>query len=285
MRVAYAGFRPGRARSPRRHEASPRRVAFPHRLEDSLPKSPYLALTADQATQSQSTVSRPVSGGRPSGPFTISAPNLSFGSSCFGKPFVKGSPAQVGALSRPGTRPGIRPVLRNHHRRADRPRSLSRRLSAAGIGLLGILYPPGTWAFVTSGLPPPLTGVADPDGVSMFHTHETRLGLGALFTPGTMVSTRPRSILGRHLPPSNGPAPIIPALNPSRDVWLTRHQRGFTGIHPMPSLPLACGPRTERALLGFPVSFAPSRRWQRRSRTSRRGQVSDTDPGYVFSIG
>jgi hypothetical protein len=98
---------------------------------------------SDQSTQSQSTVSRPVSGARPSGPFTISAPNLSFGSSCFGKPFVKGSPAHVGALSRPGTRPGIRPVIRTDQRRADRPRSLSCRLSAAGIGFLGILYPPG----------------------------------------------------------------------------------------------------------------------------------------------
>jgi hypothetical protein len=71
---------------------------------------------------------------------------------------------------------------------------------------------------------------------------------------------------------------------PSQDVQLTRHQRGFTGVHPVPSLPLACGPRTERALLGFPVSFAPDRRWQWRSRTSRWGQVLDTDPGYVFSI-
>ena len=48
---------------------------------------------------------------------------------------------------------------------------------------------------------------------------------------------------------------------------------------------LARGHRTERALLGFSMSFAPKRRWQRRSRTSWRGQVSDTDPGYIFSIG
>jgi hypothetical protein len=169
---------------------------------------------------------------------------------------------------------------------ADRPRPLSCRLSAAGLRFLGILYPPGTWAFVTSGLPPPTNGVADPDGVSAFRTHETRLGLGAPCTPGTVVSTRPHSILGRHRPPSNGPAPCHPGFSdPPQDGQLTRHQRGFTGIHPMPSLPLACGPRTERGLLGFPVSFAPDRRWRRRPRTSRWGQVSDTDPGYVFSIG
>jgi hypothetical protein len=35
------------------------------------------------------------------------------------------------------------------------------------------------------------TGVLDPVGVSMFSTCETRLGLGALYTPGTAVSTRP----------------------------------------------------------------------------------------------
>ena len=138
-------------------------------------------------------------------------------------------------------------------------------------------------------LPPacrqPQRGVADPDGVSAFRTHETRLGLGAPYTPGTAVSTRPRTILGRRLPPSNGRSLSPRHREPSQDVQLTRHRRGFTGIHPMPSLPLACGPRTERSPLGFPVSFAPDRRWRQRSRTSRRGQVSDTDPGYVFSIG
>jgi hypothetical protein len=80
--------------------------------------------------------------------------------------------------------------------------------------------------------------------------------------------------------------PCHPGIaKPSQDVQLTRHQRGFTGIHPMPSLPLACEPRTAQGPLGFPASFAPDRRWRRWPRTSRWGQVSDTDPGYVFSIG
>lgn len=72
---------------------------------------------------------------------------------------------------------------------------------------------------------------------------------------------------------------------PSQDVQLTRHQRGFTGVHPMSSLPLACGPRTERGPLGFPASFAPDHRWRQRPRTSRWGQVPDTDPDYVVNIG
>jgi hypothetical protein len=130
-----------------------------------------------------------------------------------------------------------------------------------------------------------LDGVADPDGVSVFRTHETRLGSGAPCTPRTVVSTRPRTILGRHLPPSNGRSLSPWHRSPSQDVQLTRHQRGFTGIHPIPSLPLACGPRTEREPLGFTVSFAPDHCWPQQSRTSRRRQVSDTDPDYVFSIG
>jgi hypothetical protein len=38
----------------------------------------------------------------------------------------------------------------------------------------------------------------------MFRTHEIRLGLGVLSTPGTAVPTRPGSILDRRLPPLNG---------------------------------------------------------------------------------
>jgi hypothetical protein len=102
--------------------------------------------------------------------------------------------------------------------------------------LCGHPRPPGSWAFVTSGLPPTPEGMADPDGVSVFRTHETRLGLGAPCTPGTAVSTRPRTILGRRLPPSNGRSLSSRHHRPPQDGQLTRHQRGFTGIHPMPSL-------------------------------------------------
>jgi hypothetical protein len=51
---------------------------------------------------------------------------------------------------------------------------------------------------------PPFMHEPDPGGVSMFHTRETRLGLGVLSTPGTAVPIRSRSILDRRLPPSNG---------------------------------------------------------------------------------
>jgi hypothetical protein len=54
--------------------------------------------------------------------------------------------------------------------------------------------------------------VPDPDGFSMFRTRETRLGLGALYTPGTAVSTRPRMLHDRRLPHHSGNVPICPAL-------------------------------------------------------------------------
>ncbi len=62
---------------------------------------------------------------------------------------------------------------------------------------------------------------------------------------------------------------------PARKVMLTRHHQGFPGSHPVPSLPLTCGPWTGQGPLGFPMSSAPGRY---RPRTSWRGQVLDTDP-------
>jgi hypothetical protein len=198
----------------------------------------------------------------------------------------KGSPAHVGALSRPdGSPPGIRPVMRDDQQRADRPHLGFLSPFGRRHLLLGHPVPPVGLVHRCLRLTATLHGVADPDGVSVFRTHETRLGLGAPCTPRTVVSTRPRTILGRHPPPSNGWSLSPWSCKPSQDVQLTRHQRGFTGIHPVPSLPLACGPRTEREPLGFPVSFAPDRCWPQQSRTSRWGQVLDTDPDYVFSIG
>ena len=51
---------------------------------------------------------------------------------------------------------------------------VSRCLSATGIGFLGILCPPGNSAFLAVGLPRHIGG--DTDGVSTFHTSETRPG-------------------------------------------------------------------------------------------------------------
>ena len=135
--------------------------------------------------------------------------------------------------------------------------SFSCCLSATGIRFLGIL--PAREFRPSHDRPTgrPVLRRLDPDQVSVFRTHETRLGLAVLSTPGTAVSTRPEEHLGRRLPPLNG-RPLPPcAATRHQGVRLTRHQQGFTGIHPIPSLPLTCDPRTDRGSLGFTLSSAP----------------------------
>jgi hypothetical protein len=180
------------------------------------------------------------------------APNLCVGSGCSGWSSSKAHlPTWARFRARTGSPPGIRPVMRDDQRRAGRPRLGFLSPFGCRHSLLGHPVPPVELVHRYLRLTATLHGVADPDGVSVFRTHETRLGLGAPCTPRTVVSTRPHTILGRHLPPSNG-RPLSPwHRSPSQDVQLTRHQRGFTGIHPAPSLPLACGPRTEREPLGL----------------------------------
>ena len=172
-------------------------------------------------------------------------------------PCLKGSPAHVSALTRPGTRPGIRPVIRDRRRRS-RPRCpafpppFGRRHS-----LPGHPFPPG--------IPPPLrsayhaaTGGVDPDGVSMFRTRETRLAQGALFTPGTAVPAAAGNLPAARLPLSSGQPLFIPDNDPPRDVTVTRHQQGFTVIHPTPAFPSPVTPDGTGAL-GFSLSFEPRR--------------------------
>ena len=114
----------------------------------------------------------------------------------------------------------------------------------------------------------------DPDGVSTFRAHEMRPGRVSSLPRGRRCSCDHRCVRGRRLPPCNG-WPLPPRYYlPTRDVRLTRHQQGFRVIHPS-GLPLACDTRSERAPLGFPLSFAPGRY---QPRTSGRGQVWNTNP-------
>ncbi len=59
----------------------------------------------------------------------------------------------------------------------------------------------------------PPAGSADPSRVSMFRTHETRPGPGALFTPGTTVPTRP---WGSPRPPPAALQRLVPVTPVSR---------------------------------------------------------------------
>jgi len=64
------------------------------------------------------------------------------------------------------------------------------------------------------------------------------------------VFTRPAKILRPPLAvsPRPGPAPRSPSHLPG--LWVTRHQRGFTHVHPS-GLPLACAPGWNGTRFGF----------------------------------
>ncbi len=83
------------------------------------------------------------------------------------------------------------------------PAVLSCCLSAAGIRFLSILSRPGIPPSSRSAYHAATCG-ADPDEVSMFRTRETRLAQGALFTPGTAVSTATGDLPAARLPYRNG---------------------------------------------------------------------------------
>ena len=82
--------------------------------------------------------------------------------------------------------------------------------------------------------------------------------MGALYTPGTVVSSR----LAVRCPAGTCRFPAASPCTPlERSAWrgpnVTRHHRGFTHVHPS-GLPLACDPRTDRKSLGvFPELRTP----------------------------
>ncbi len=70
----------------------------------------------------------------------------------------------------------------------------SRRLSAAGLRFLGMILPPATSALLTVGPPdiryPDGTGPGGCRGFLVSHAEDTA-GVGALYTPGTVVLAQP----------------------------------------------------------------------------------------------
>ena len=116
-------------------------------------------------------------------------------------------------------------------------------LSAAGLRFLGHPVPPAGFRPSYDRPTAPPAGGADPSGFSMFRTRKTRPGPGALSTPGTTVPARPRmNPVTAACRPFNGRSLSPRYRNPSRDVFLTRHQQGFTGIHPSRPFPSPVAP-------------------------------------------
>jgi hypothetical protein len=75
-------------------------------------------------------------------------------------------------------------------------------------------------------------------------------------------------------------SPAAPDCNPPRDASLTRHQQGFTVIHPTPAFPSPVTPGGTGSS-GFPLSFAPSRAGPGNARQGgdRPGHCLDYVPG------
>jgi hypothetical protein len=118
------------------------------------------------------------------------------------------------------------------------PAVLSRCLSAAGIRLLSILSRPGIPPSSRSAYHAATCG-ADPDEVSMFRTRETRLAQGALFTPGTAVSTAAGDLPAARLPHRNGtPLASRTATRPGKELLrgISKGSLSFTPHQPSPRL-------------------------------------------------
>ena len=117
----------------------------------------------------------------------------------------------------------------------------------------------------------------DPDGVTAFHTHELRPGWVPPIPRGRRCSPDRPFISGRRLPLLSGQS-LHPATASHRaEPQITRHQRRFTRFT-RPTIPLACGPRMERAPLGFSPELRTPPTGSRR-RTSGWGRALSTSPG------
>ena len=135
------------------------------------------------------------------------APNLPLGSSGLGRP---SSTAHLPTSARCRARaPG--PVSGQLYAAAGEGTShtaaLSCCLSAAGIRLLGILSRPGIAPLLRSAYRATIS--ADPDGVSMFRTHETQLGWAPSIPRGQRCSRDRPEVGGRRLPLPSG-QPLSP---------------------------------------------------------------------------
>jgi hypothetical protein len=146
---------------------------------------------------------------------------------------------RVGALSGPGTRPGIRPVIRHRWRRSQPCWS---RFPAAfrppAFAFRVILFPPGSWAFLTVGLPGASLAPGPGRG---FHVPHCEI------RPG-WVPPRPR---GRRCSPGRMPCPAVacrfpaaspctPHLHPTSGATHHEASTRVHAIHPS-GLSLACG--------------------------------------------
>ena len=203
--------------------------------------------------------------------------NLPFGSGDLGRIASTAHLPHVSSLSRPGTSPVSGQLCSAPAGEPGETALVSCCLSAAGLCFLGIL---SRLVFRPSYDRPTSTEVPDHDGVSMFRTRETRMGPGALSTPGKAVPSRPGPIPDRRLPPHSGRSLSPRCSQPSRGVSVTRHHQGFTGVHPSQPSPRLWSPDGTGTLGLFPELRTRLSRTQ--PRTSGQGRASAL-PGVTSS--
>jgi hypothetical protein len=161
----------------------------------------------------------------PSGPFTpraaaaeaiacpVIVPNVPFGSGGPGRSPSKTHPVHVSTLSGPGTLSRIRPVIRDGRRRTRPPcPSFLPPFGTPAFASWTILFPPGSSASLTAGLPAALTR-PDPDGVPTFRWHEARPGRVPSMPRKRRCPRGWASAPSRRLPLRNG-SPCTPATQP-----------------------------------------------------------------------
>ena len=189
-----------------------------------------------------------------------------------------GSPDRVSALSGPGTRPGIRPVIQHGQRRTGHHVPVSRCLSATGIRFSVTLFPPGSWALLTVGLPA-ATGGRTPTGFPRSARMSSDRGGRPLYPEDG--GAHPDRGDPRPAPAASQRPVPAPRSTSHRRARLTRHQRGFTRFA-RPVFPSPVAARMERAALGLSPGL---RTPPTKSRTThaREGTGHEHGPGTTRS--
>src|SRR6266566_3259905 len=180
-----------------------------------------------QSTASQSTTS-------PSGPFTVTVPNLPIGSGISVHLIIHrltrptSAPFRAGHLPVSGQLCGKPP--------AEVPARGSRFPAAFRLPAFAswvILRPLGNSASLTVG--PPAQDPPDPNGVVVLHMSKTRPGRAPPLPRGRWCAPARRLSSGRHLPLFRGQS-LQPRWNiPPAGLTFTRRQQGFTCVRPSPA--------------------------------------------------
>jgi hypothetical protein len=153
---------------------------------------------------------------------------------------------------------------------------VSRRLSATGIRFSVILFPPGSWALLTVGLPD--QGSGPRRGYRVPHARAA-IGVGALCAPGTTVLFPDRG----HFPAGAcrfaAASPCTPPYFPSTEISLNEASTKGSHVFARPIFPRLWPPGWNGPPLGFPRASHPADQEPDDARQGRdRPSSTDLEP-------